>query len=96
MHHTMSCHRCELLHFVHIECEQQSRSDQPLNNDVLTETARQPENSACTDADTREVMDPTTPTQLQARAPDSPVDQELPDYCNVDAINMHMDSFVTV
>ena len=102
-------HRYELLPYIvqcHAECphEQQSRSKQPLNSDILTEpdkqledTDKQPavEDTVCTGNDTGEVIEKATiPTQLQT--PDSPVDQELPDYYNVDAINTHMDGLITV
>lgn len=76
---------------IHAECQQQSISDQPLSINSLAKSDKQPaaEYSVCTDDDdSREVMNPTTPSQAQG----SPVDQELPDYCNVDAINnMHVD-----
>ena len=77
----------------HAECQQQSKSNQPLSINSPTELGifKQPaaEYSQCTEGDSREVMDSATPT---TQALDSPVDQELPDYYNVDAINnMHMD-----
>ena len=82
------------IHVRHAEFQQQSKGNHPSSINSLTEQDKQPtpatEYSACTidsDISHREVMNPATTTQ----APDSPVDQELPDYFNVDAINMHVD-----
>ena len=78
---------------VHAERQQQSKSNQLLTVNRPTESDKQPatEYSVCIDDESREVTDPATPTQALG----SPVDQELPDYYNVDAINIHMDG-VTV